>query len=351
VPRVIRPKAIMLGIVGDSASGKSTLTRGLVRLFGEENVSAVCCDDYHRYNRKQRAENGITALNPACNHIDIMEQHFALLRAGQPILKPVYNHTTGDFDPPEYVAPRPLVIAEGLLAFHTRAMRNCFDIKVYLDPPESLRRHWKMMRDTTKRGYAATDVLRVLEHREPDAEAFIRPQRALADIVVRFYPTEGTEETGGGLNARLVLRPTIQHPDFAALIAQAELDGGQGMMRMNLGRHDGKPADILEVAGSIGAENTSRVRRMLRSHLLPDIMSDSVADGVFGSYLEGREMRHSHPLSVTQLVVAYHLVQAWEQLELEERTASTTAPLIPAGRAGVAVSEPADFEPTVAVSW
>jgi phosphoribulokinase len=348
---VIRPKAIILGIVGDSASGKSTLTGGLVRLFGEENVSAVCCDDYHRYNRKQRSEKGITALNPACNYINIMEQHFTLLRAGQPIMKPVYNHATGEFDPPEYVAPRPLVIAEGLLGFHTRALRNCFDIKVYLDPPEALRRRWKIMRDTAKRGYAAADVLRVLEHREPDAEAFIRPQRALADIVVRFYPTEGTDETGAGLNARLVLRPTIQHPDFAALITQADVDGGQGGLRMNLGRHDGKPADILEVAGSISAESTARVRRMLRSHLLPDVMSDSFAEGVLGTYSEGRELRHSHPLAVTQLLVAYHLVQAWEQLELEEKSASTTAPLIPAGRAGVAAPEVADVEPAAAVPW
>ena len=44
----------MLGIVGDSAAGKTTLTRGIVNVFGAERVTAVCVDDYHRYDREQR---------------------------------------------------------------------------------------------------------------------------------------------------------------------------------------------------------------------------------------------------------------------------------------------------------
>ena len=52
-------RSIILGIVGDSAAGKTTLTRGLVRVLGEENVTHVCVDDYHRYDRRQRAERNI----------------------------------------------------------------------------------------------------------------------------------------------------------------------------------------------------------------------------------------------------------------------------------------------------
>ena len=48
-------RPIILGVVGDSASGKTTLTRGLVRVLGQEQVSHVCLDDYHRYDRAQRA--------------------------------------------------------------------------------------------------------------------------------------------------------------------------------------------------------------------------------------------------------------------------------------------------------
>ncbi|HVQ23080.1 MAG TPA: phosphoribulokinase, partial [Candidatus Saccharimonadia bacterium] len=77
------PRPIILGVVGDSASGKTTLTRGLVRLLGQEQVSHVCLDDYHRYDRSQRADMAITPLHPDCNYMDIMAQHLKLLRRGE----------------------------------------------------------------------------------------------------------------------------------------------------------------------------------------------------------------------------------------------------------------------------
>src|SRR5579859_7564313 len=112
-------RPIMLGIVGDSGSARTTVTRGLVRVLGEDQVTAFNTDDYHRYDRKERAERGITPLHPDCNYLSILTQHLGLLRANQPVLKPVYRHADGTFGPPVYVEPGRLVVAEGLLTFHT----------------------------------------------------------------------------------------------------------------------------------------------------------------------------------------------------------------------------------------
>ena len=90
-------RSIMLGVVGDSAAGKTTLTRGLVRVLGDDSVTHICVDDYHRYDRRQRAERNITPLHPDCNYMDIMGQHLSHLRAGEPFLKPVYQHHDGSF--------------------------------------------------------------------------------------------------------------------------------------------------------------------------------------------------------------------------------------------------------------
>ena len=49
-------RPIILGIVGDSAAGKTTLTRGIAQILGEDQVTAICTDDYHRYDRQQRNE-------------------------------------------------------------------------------------------------------------------------------------------------------------------------------------------------------------------------------------------------------------------------------------------------------
>ncbi len=312
-------KTIMLGVVGDSASGKTTLTKGLVQLLGEDRVTAICSDDYHRYNRKQRKEMGISALDPRCNYIDIMEQHFVLLRRGQPILKPVYNHSTGDFDPPEYVKPKEFVIVEGLLGFHTRIMRNCFDIKVYLDPPEPLRYEWKIKRDTSKRGYTREQVLEALEKRKYDSPKFIQPQRAMADLVVRFEPPEDNAgETGAHLNARLALRPTVPHPDLGDVLHLAASNGLQPPpLRMRLDRHEGKPVDILEVDGNITEAKTLELKNMIWQHLLPQEGYEAPTN--IGSYQNGTRAKQSYPLALTQMLIAYHMIQAREAMLKNER--------------------------------
>ena len=190
-------RPIILGIVGDSAAGKTTLTSGIAQILGPERVTTICTDDYHRYSRIERAENGISALDPKGNYIDILEQHIQMLREGRPILKPIYNHNTGDFDPPVYVEPKDYIIFEGLLGYASRAMRSFYDVKVFLEPAEDLRVHWKIQRDTAKRGYTVEQVKASLEKRVEDSADFIRPQRTFADMVVQFHPPEGdSEETG-----------------------------------------------------------------------------------------------------------------------------------------------------------
>lgn len=76
-------RPILLGIVGDSAAGKTTLTKGIAQVLGVDNVTVICTDDYHRYDRAQRKQLGITALHPDANYLDIMQQHLRLLRAGE----------------------------------------------------------------------------------------------------------------------------------------------------------------------------------------------------------------------------------------------------------------------------
>ena len=63
-PHATYHRPVMLAIVGDSAAGKTTITSGLVRALGEERCTAVCVDDYHRYDRKEREHLGFTALHP-----------------------------------------------------------------------------------------------------------------------------------------------------------------------------------------------------------------------------------------------------------------------------------------------
>ena len=292
-------RPVMLAIAGDSAAGKTTITAGLVKALGPERCTAVCVDDYHRYDRAERRNLPFTVLHPDCNYIDIMEQHLQLLATGHPVLKPVYDHHTGTFTRPQYVEPREFVIIEGLLPLHTKLAAACFDVTVYLNPPEDIRRDWKIKRDTAHRGYAKEQVVAELDRREPDSEAFIRPQRSRADIVVRFAPVaQRHDPPGTQLSAELLLRPTIRHPDLTAVLVGTE------SMHLKLTRdEDGRPVDALHVHGYAPREDTRLLEKAIWSGLggrseLPDVLGD-LGDG-----------KRSEPLAVTQLLLLYHLIEA-----------------------------------------
>ena len=310
-------RPIILGIVGDSAAGKTTLTRGIAQVLGPENVTIICTDDYHRYDRQQRAEMGITALHPDCNYLDIMQQHLSLLRTGQPILKPVYSHKTGTFEAPDYIKPNKFVIIEGLLGYSTRAARESYDVKVYLAPPETLRANWKVKRDTQKRGYSAEQVLAELEKRESDSAQFIRPQRQWSDIVISFYPpTDQEDETNGHLNVRLILRPTIPHPDFTEIV-NSSYGNSDSAIRLGLDRDMGKPVDVLEIDGHATLEQVNKLEHIICSdmpHLrnICDRESNPELGKIAGTT---GETIQSYPLALTQLIITYHMLKATQMYQ------------------------------------
>src|SRR6516225_11267408 len=317
-----RPAArpVMLAIAGDSAAGKTTITRGLVQALGADRCTAVCVDDYHRYDRAERRDLPFTVLHPDCNHVPIMEQHLQLLATGQPVLKPVYDHHTGQLTRPVLVEPREFVIVEGLLPLHTKLARACFDATVYLDPPEDIRRAWKVRRDTAERGYTAEQVLAELERREPESAAFIRPQRAFADIVIRFAPptspspfTGRAVPAGTPLSAELLLRPTIRHPDLDGVVPDGTVpDGtvfngtgrGSRAIHLRLARDaDGRPVDALHVHGDAAREDSEVVEKAIWSRL----GADSGPPACLGRTREGQR---TEPLAITQLLLVYHLLDA-----------------------------------------
>lgn len=292
-------RPVMLAIAGDSAAGKTTLTRGIVQALGVDRVASICVDDYHRYDREERNGLPFTALHPDANHVDIMEQHLQLLALGQPVLKPVYNHANGRLERPVRVEPRDLVVAEGLLPLSTKVSRACFDVRVYLDPPEAVRRVWKIKRDTGKRGYSESQVLAELDRREPESAAFIRPQRAHADIVVSFAPLEERGESPErSPSATILLRATVPHPNLARIITEDEREA----IHLKLTRdEDGRPVDAIHVHGYAPP---SRMRRIEET-----IWADLGVDEPLPNCLGLVEGERSESLALTQLILLYHVIQ------------------------------------------
>lgn len=289
---------VILSVVGDSAAGKTTLTAGVAAILGQSRVVTLHLDDYHRYNRAEREARGLTPLHPDCNQIELMEQHLQQLALGRPVVKPVYDHATGDFAARQPLSPAPFVIAEGLLGLATPRLREPAHVRVFLDPPEELRRQWKLQRDCELRGYTPAQVLEQLARRRADGVEFIQPQRGWADLVVRFFADAAHEQ----LSVRLLLRPSLAYPDFGIVIA------GQGQppaLRLRVGRDDGRLTEIFEIDGGLSAAQAAAVEEVIwgglpgMRHLRPEQI---------GVYLAGREPRQSHVLGLVQLLIAHQLL-------------------------------------------
>ena len=281
------PRSIVVGVVGDSGAGKTTLTRGLTRVIGDAHFTHVSADDYHRYDRRQRRELGVTPLHPDSNHLDILTQHLTHLRRGEPVLKPVYSHQTGEFEAPVYVRPSKFLLVEGLLNFHTETLRSLHDVRVALAPPEELRRAWKLKRDCTRRGYTTDEVLAELDARQADAEAYIRPQTAHADIVVAFSQR---------LDADVILRDTLPHPDLSPLI------DGEGPALIKREREW-----LLHIPGHLDPGRAAELEEAVWERMS---FASHLRIRRLGEFTVGTDLHRSDTLALVQLLILYQVVTA-----------------------------------------
>jgi len=304
-----RPLPFVLGIVGDSGSGKSTVARGVRALIGPDNVTSLELDDYHRYTRAERAERGLTALNPLVHNLPLMQEHLQLLRRGRPIRNRSYDHSDGSFGPMRMVEPREVVMARGLLGFPTEELRSSYDLAVFLCPEPELLFRWKLRRDVRTRGYSEAEVLKHIAQHLLDSKEFVIPQARHADLVVRYEIPEW-DAPDSQVRMVLVLRRA----------AAEVLKGGAGIERFGEGirAESGDGELTLHLDSAVSAEEVERWAR----ESFPATY-DAGEVGIFSDE-EGSPMQFP-PLVFTQVLIA-HLTQKLRRMEASPVAASAGSP-------------------------
>jgi phosphoribulokinase len=186
-------------------------------------------------------------------------------------------------------------VIEGLLGYHTQALREACDVRVYLAPPEGLRRHWKVQRDCSRRGYTTNEVLAELDRREGDSAAFIRPQQRYADIVVSFVPRDDGDPDR--LDAELTLRDGLVHPDLSPVIRSDS--------PITLSTHGGER--FLRIPGDLDAEQAADIEEAVwdRMHFASHLRTQRL-----GEFTIGTDLHRSESLALVQLLILYHVATA-----------------------------------------
>jgi uridine kinase len=179
-------KPVLIGIAGDSGAGKDTLSDLIVDMFGRTSVAKLSGDDYHLWDRQKPMWRALTHLDPKANDLDRFARDATLLANRRPVETPHYDHAVGRMTKPLRVQPADMVVVSGLHALLPPSLTNRYDLRIFLDMDEKLRRFLKIKRDVTVRGHALGKVLDSIEARTRDGDRHIRPQIERADLVIRL---------------------------------------------------------------------------------------------------------------------------------------------------------------------
>jgi uridine kinase len=181
-------KPFVVGVAGDSGAGKDTFADAITGLFGEHSVVKLSGDDYHLWDRQKPMWQVMTHLNPMANDLEGFCNDLVSLTDGKSVLARHYDHKTGKMSKPFRIDSNDFIIASGLHALYLPVLRECYNLKIYLDIDEGLRRHFKLKRDVQQRGDTVERVLGSFEKREPDSAKFIRPQSSHANLILSLQP-------------------------------------------------------------------------------------------------------------------------------------------------------------------
>ena len=203
-----KEKTLLVGIAGESASGKTTFVQSAINSSmlkkNSEICTVICCDDYYKDTSRELEEagsyenlykTGFSFDTPDVVNLDLMKQHLLKLKTGEEIYSPQYDFVTcKSIENAQLKVPAPVILNEGLYVLK-EDIKDIMDVKVYVFTPFNvLKERWyKRAASRGKTGHAA-DVQ--FEDVNRTAQIYIRPALQHADVVLNgLVSCEYIEET------------------------------------------------------------------------------------------------------------------------------------------------------------
>ena len=177
----------MVGVVGGSQAGKTTLVNGLVGSLRDGAVVLSFDEYYHDLAHLTPGERAVVNFDhPDSLDDDLLLSHLDGLLAGRPADVPVYDFATHTrTGRSRRVEPGPVVVVDGILVLAFPAIRGCLDVSVFVDAPPEVRLARRLDRDVQERGRTPESVrAQFAATVAPMHEAFVSPCRTFADLVL-----------------------------------------------------------------------------------------------------------------------------------------------------------------------
>ena len=176
------PRPFVVVISGGTASGKTTIAQALAARLGDRAL-LVSHDRYYRDVADPLDHN---YDEPGALDTALLVEHLRALREHQPVTLPIYHFPIHRRLPEvDVVAPRPVILIEGLFVLGDPAVRAQADLLVFVEAESDLRLARRLRRDVIERGWNIEQVLtRYLRDVREGYRRFIRPSRAYANVIL-----------------------------------------------------------------------------------------------------------------------------------------------------------------------
>jgi uridine kinase len=179
---------LVIGIAGGTASGKTTVANAILDRVGSHRIAYIPHDAYYKDLQKLPAAQkaAINFDHPDSLESDLLRQHILTLRSGEGINLPIYdfvNHTRTDQS--VFIPPQGVILVEGILIFAETALRELFDVKIFVDIDPDLRFIRRLQRDINERGRSTESVIhQYLTTVRPMHLKFVEPSKRYADVII-----------------------------------------------------------------------------------------------------------------------------------------------------------------------
>jgi uridine kinase len=181
-------RRILIGIAGGSGSGKTLVTRNIVRELGSDRVVVIDQDSYYK-NLEDIPFRDREARNfdhPDAFDNDLLIRHVRDLLDGKPIEQPIYDYAEHRrLAETRRVGEHLVVVLEGILIFVDPELRALMDIKLFIDADADVRLIRRLRRDLQERGRSVDSIVRQYEESvRPMHMQFVEPSKRYADLIV-----------------------------------------------------------------------------------------------------------------------------------------------------------------------
>jgi uridine kinase len=179
---------IVIAIAGGSGSGKTTVANVILERVGADRIAYLPHDAYYRDldDLRPAQKSQINFDHPDSLETDLFIQHIQQLKASNPIELPVYDFALCKrTDRTIHIEPQRVIVVEGILIFAEPALRELFDVKIFVDTDPDIRFIRRLERDIVERGRTTENVIhQYMQTVRPMHLEFVEPSKRYADVII-----------------------------------------------------------------------------------------------------------------------------------------------------------------------